>query len=377
VRELSSRWGGGRFLAAAGDDVVTPALVVDADAVEHNVAAVIDGLADVERWRPHVKTFKSSWVVELLRARGVRRFKCATTLELAMLVEAGAPDVLFAMCARGANAGAVRALASRGSTAVSVLVEGASDLAEWSGAPVGVFVDIDTGLGRTGVPVEQSEAVVAVARAVTASGLAFAGLHTFEGACESRAQVEHGLDRLAGVVRALQRVGITPPEVITSGSVTAGWARTHAALAAAVPRHTLSPGTVVFHDIRTELRSPWRLGLRPAAALVTRVVSSSRRDRVTCDAGHKAIAADVGDPVALVAGWPALAALTPSEEHLPLAVAPGSPAPERGDLLALVPMHVCPTVNLHDAAILVRDGARREVAAVGARGHQQPLLRAS
>jgi D-serine deaminase-like pyridoxal phosphate-dependent protein len=235
-----------------------------------------------------------------------------------------------------------------------------------------VFVDVDTGLGRSGVPVEQVEAVVRVAGAVAASGLTFAGLHTFEGARESRAEVEHGLDRLTGVVRALDRAGLAPPEVVTSGSVTAGWARSHSGLAAAVSLHALSPGTVVFHDIRTELRSPWRLGLRPATAVLSRVVSSARPGHVTCDAGHKAVAADAGDPVALVAGRPELAALTPSEEHLPLTVAPGSPAPERGDLLALVPMHVCPTVNLHDAAILVRDGVRREVAVVGARGHQQP-----
>lgn len=343
--------------------------------VEHNVAAVLDRLPAPDRWRPHVKTFKSPWVVDLLRARGVRRFKCATTLELAMLIDAGVSDVLFAVCARGANARAVREHATREPTRVSVLVEGEDDLVDWVGAPVGVFVDVDTGLGRSGLPVEQAEAIVAVARAVAASGLRFAGLHAYEGAGGSRAQVERGLDQLTGVVRELERANCPPPEVVTSGSHTAGWATEHAALAAAVPLHTVSPGTVVFHDIRTELRSPWRLGLRPAAAVLTRVVSSARPDRVTCDAGHKAIAADTGDPTALVMGHPGLAALTPWEEHLPLSVAPGTPRPERGDLLALVPMHVCPTVNLHDAAILIRQGVQREVVAVAARGHQRPAAR--
>jgi D-serine deaminase-like pyridoxal phosphate-dependent protein len=172
---------------------------------------------------------------------------------------------------------------------------------------------------------------------------------------------------------ALDAAGMAVPEVITSGSCTSGWTAHHAGLAEAARLHTISPGTVVFHDLRTELVSPWQLGFRPAATVLSRVVSSVRPEQVTCDAGHKAVAADAGDPIALVAGRPELAALPPSEEHLPLAVAPGAAAPERGELLALVPMHVCPTVNLYDAAILVRAAAAPEVLPVTARGHQTAI----
>jgi D-serine deaminase-like pyridoxal phosphate-dependent protein len=149
VAELARRWDGAVSLLAATEDVVTPALVIDGDAVEHNTAAVIDWLGDAGRWRPHVKTTKLQWAVGRLLARGVRSFKCATTLELRMLLDAGAPDVMLAMCARGANARAVRDLAARGQTAVSVLVEGDADLDEWADAPVGAFIDVDTGMGRS------------------------------------------------------------------------------------------------------------------------------------------------------------------------------------------------------------------------------------
>jgi D-serine deaminase-like pyridoxal phosphate-dependent protein len=97
-------------------------------------------------------------------------------------------------------------------------------------------------------------------------------------------------------------------------------------------------------------------------------VSHPRDDVATCDAGSKSIAADAGDPCALVLGRPELVARTPSEEHLPLSVRSG-PLPARGTELLLVPRHVCPTVNLAEQALLVEDGEVREIAPVSARAH--------
>jgi D-serine deaminase-like pyridoxal phosphate-dependent protein len=257
-----------------------------------------------------------------------------------------------------------------------VLVEGEDDVGDWLGAPVAVFVDVDIGLGRTGLPVEDPRPIVELARAAVDRGLSFAGLHAYEGDASSRDLLSSALDRLAEVADALARAGVAPGEVVTSGSLTAGWAREHPGLAAAAPLHSLSPGTVVFHDLQSELHTPWRLGLRPAVGVLTRVVSSARPTQVTCDAGHKAVSADCGDPVAVVAGRPELSCLTPSEEHLPLAVAAGAPRPSRGEVLALVPRHVCPTVNLHDKALLVRDGQSPVALQIAARGHEAPEVSA-
>jgi D-serine deaminase-like pyridoxal phosphate-dependent protein len=376
LRELARQWTS--FTAFAGDELVTPALVIDAEAVEHNVRTVVDWIGDPARWRPHVKTAKLPWAIERLLTQGVRRFKCATTVELAMLIESGAPDVLFAMCARKATGRAVADLAASGPSAVSVLVEGPDDLREWAGVPVGVFIDVDSGYGRTGIPVADVSRIVALAREAVARGLRFEGLHAYEGwppaphFAARRQTVAAGLDGLVAVVEALASSGIEAREVVTSGSMTASWTRDHAGLAGAVALHSLSPGTVVYHDIRTELDSPWPIALRPAAAVLTRIVSSASATHVTCDAGHKAVAADVGDPIGLVAGRPDLELLSPSEEHLPLRVQAGSRPPRRGETLAVVPMHVCPTINLHDVALLVRDGTIEQALEVAARGHQDP-----
>ncbi|MGH9858940.1 MAG: hypothetical protein ACRD5F_02830, partial [Candidatus Acidiferrales bacterium] len=65
--------------------------------------------------------------------------------------------------------------------------------------------------------------------------------------------------------------------------------------------------------------------------------------------------------------------LAPSEEHLPLRVARGARAPEPGELLRLIPKHVCPTVNNFDQAIILRHGAVAAIEPVTARGHEAPL----
>jgi D-serine deaminase-like pyridoxal phosphate-dependent protein len=122
----------------------------------------------------------------------------------------------------------------------------------------------------------------------------------------------------------------------------------------------------VLHDARSEEQNG-DLGLVPAAWVVSRVVSRPAAGVVTCDAGSKALAAEAGDPCAVVAGHPELVALPPSEEHLPLRVTTGG-GPARGEALALVPRHVCPTVNLAEEALL-RDGDELRVVPVRARAH--------
>ena len=83
-------------------------------------------------------------------------------------------------------------------------------------------------------------------------------------------------------------------------------------------------------------------GYRPAALVLTRVVSHPAPDRITVDAGHKAVSADAGVPTCAVLGRPDLKPLKPSEEHLPIEVAAGAPKPAIGEILYLIPRHVCP-----------------------------------
>jgi len=118
---------------------------------------------------------------------------------------------------------------------------------------------------------------------------------------------------------------------------------------------------------------PAEYGYRPAALVAARVVSRPRAGIVTCDGGHKTVSADAGVPTCVVLGHPDLTPLGPSEEHLPFAVAEGAREPRTGDILYLLPRHVCPTVNNFDAALLVRRGEIEAVEKVSARGREAPV----
>ncbi|HKT70549.1 MAG TPA: hypothetical protein VJP83_13985, partial [Terriglobales bacterium] len=85
------------------------------------------------------------------------------------------------------------------------------------------------------------------------------------------------------------------------------------------------------------------------------------------------VSADAGVPTCVVLGHPELTPLSPSEEHLPFSVAAGAPGPQVGDILYLLPRHVCPTVNNFDCALLVHDSEIEAVEKVSARGRETPL----
>lgn len=360
-----------------GEQLLSPALVIWMDAVRRNIATVIALCGSAERWRPHVKTTKIPAVWRELMSAGVRRFKTATTRETAQLCKTldtanVAGDVLLAQPLVGP---ALQRLAQIAAThpgqRLSVLVE---DAARLSDIPAGldVFVDVNPGMDRTGVPLAQRAELIELCRA---TGERLAGVHFYDGHLHDAdltrrtAAIHAGYDELLLLLRELSDAACKIGEVISAGTPAFTGALSHPGLAALVEtRHTVSPGTVVFHDAHSELENP-TLGLVPAATVFSRVLSHPAANRVTADAGHKAVSSDMGDPCARVIGHPEWLADSPSEEHLPLIISAGD-APPRGTTLQLVPEHICPTVNLAERAVLVEADGRWTVAEVAARAHE-------
>ena len=353
-------------------DLQTPALLIRLDRVRANVARMLEILdGDPTRWRPHVKTSKVPEVLDLLLDAGVRHFKCATTREAAVLLSrAWQPiDLLVAMTLHGANRQRLAALADdHAEHRVSMLTEDAEHATQTRAvAPaLGLFVDLDPGYHRTGIALDHRPRIAATLEACAER---FRGLHFYDGHLHDGAPEERTA-RTTPIYRQLvelaDAVGVGDRELITSGTPTFPMALRHPDFAGR--DHKVSPGTVVYWDARSEALSiP---GFSPAAFVLSRVVSAPAADRVTCDAGSKALDAAAGDPCARVVDWPGLRALTPSEEHLPLLATDGGPVPPLGALLQLVPRHVCPTVNLADDAVLLDGESIVAVVPVAARGHE-------
>ncbi len=211
------------------DQIITPALLIYPEIVDENIRITL-GLVgnDPNRWRPHIKTAKLGAIVQRLMHHGIRNFKCATTLELLTACRAGASDVLVAFAMTGANAWRVRELAQEFSaTRISVLVESTVQLAAWKGGRVGVFIDVNPGMNRTGVPNDRADEVVALAREI---GPDFRGLHWYDGhistgePVERIARAHEGYGKLMQIVNALEKAGIPLEEVITSGTPVAPYA---------------------------------------------------------------------------------------------------------------------------------------------------------
>ncbi|MEO7146252.1 MAG: alanine racemase, partial [Bryobacteraceae bacterium] len=152
------------------ENVLTPALAIYPEIVDANIAATLRVLGgDANRWRPHVKTSKLGFIMRRLVAAGVVNFKCATTLELSAVCDAGARDVLVAYPLVGAGARRVREIAERyPQVRVSALVENAQQAEPWAGSRVGLFLDVNPGMDRTGIAQDRKDEIVAVIRAILA-----------------------------------------------------------------------------------------------------------------------------------------------------------------------------------------------------------------
>ena len=361
--------------------LLTPALLVYPDIVRANVSATIRLLgSDPARWRAHVKSAKLASVVAQLVAAQVTHLKCATTLELRVACEAGAADVLLAYPLVGPKVERVKALAAEHpNVAVSALVDAVGAARQWAGAPVGLFVDVNPGMDRTGIPDSDVERILETVREIGDARVRFGGVHYYDGHIAPRpgedaeATAHRGYDRLLGIVEAIEASGVRVPEIITAGTPAFPWTLSYAGFVGRSFVHRASPGTLVYGDVTSVGLLPRQWGLAPAVVVAATVVSHPAPGRITCDAGHKTVSADAGVPTCAVLGRPDLEPMKPSEEHLPIGVPEGSPVPPIGTVLYLVPRHVCPTVNNFDDAVIVRDGRVANVERVAARGREAPL----
>ena len=329
----------------------TPVAVIDMDKVERNIARVQKaceeaGVAN----RPHIKTHKSPMLAKMQIAAGAKGITCQKIGEAEVMADAGIDDILISYNLLGeekmARLGALQAkahmtVAADNPTVVMSLTQAAAA----SGRRLSVVVECDTGRKRAGV--ETPAEAVALARKIADSkGLVFAGFMLYPtetGWVEAQKFYD---EVLAGV----RTHGLEARMVSTGGSPNL---KNLGKLKGATEHR---PGTYIYND-RMQVAAGVATWDDCALYIYSTVVSRAGPDRGILDAGSKTLTSDTGsglDGHGLILEHPEARIAKFAEEHGFLDLTRSNTRPEVGDVVRIVPNHVCVVVNMMDEVVMVR-----------------------
>jgi D-serine deaminase-like pyridoxal phosphate-dependent protein len=353
--------------------VDTPAVVIDLDVVERNARRLADALAERGiALRPHAKTHKSIALGKLQLDAGAHGLTVGNLGEAEVFAAGGIDDLFIAypIWAEGPKAARLRALHDNDALRLAVgfdSIAGAERLAaavSGSRRPLAVVLELDPGNRRTGAPPDRAGEIAAAARM---AGLDVRGVFTHGGhGYAPGAAAPAGADEVAALAQgaaALASVGIEPI-VISAGS-------TPTQLTAAVaPVNEIRAGTYLIGD-----RQQWAIGAVPgdgvAIAVAATVVSDAVDGQVVIDAGAKTLTKDVASYLVghgLLPAYPGAIIERVSDYHGVVRFPSGGARPAVGDVVAVIPNHVCPVIDLRDSFLATRGGKIVGVWPVDARG---------
>src|ERR1700732_1148855 len=304
----------------------TPCAVIDMDKVERNIARIqkVCDAAGVAN-RPHIKTHKTPMLAKMQIAAGSKGITCQKLGEAEVMAEAGIDDILISYNLLGeekmARLGALQAQAHMTVAADNpVVIAGLPQAASVSGRPLWVVVECDTGRKRAGV--ETPTEAIALAQGLGAAMVAPGGTPTLKNVGKLKGATEH------------------------------------------------RPGTYIYND-RMQVAAGVASWDDCALNIYSTVVSRAGPDRGILDAGSKTLTSDTGGGLeghGLILEHPEAKIARFAEEHGFLDLARSNTRPVVGDVVRIVPNHVCVVVNMMDEVVMVRGDEIIGILPVAARG---------
>jgi D-serine deaminase-like pyridoxal phosphate-dependent protein len=338
--------------------------VIDIDKVERNIARIqaqcdAAGVAN----RPHIKTHKSPFLARKQIEAGAKGITCQKIGEAEIMADAGIDNILISYNLIGEEKMArLAALQAKANMTVaadnSTVIAGLPRAAEISGRPLSVVVECDTGRKRAGV--ETPKEAIALAREIASSkGLTFAGFMLYPtetGWAEAQSFYD---EALAGV----RAHGLDATIVSTGGSPNL---KNLGKLKGATEHR---PGTYIYND-RMQVAAGVASWDDCALNIYSTVVSRAAPERGILDAGSKTLTSDTGglDGHGLIIEHPEAKIARFAEEHGFLDLSRSNTRPNVGDVVRIVPNHVCVVVNMMDEVVMVRGDEIVGVLSVAARG---------
>lgn len=353
------------------DQVDTPALLVDLDALEANLDFMAGFCRDAGvKLRPHAKTHKSPVIAGWQAARGAVGQCVQKVGEAEVLAWGGVQNILVSNeVVSPQKLARLVALSSTAELAVCAdelsVIARIEQTAEAAGQRIGVLVEIDAGGGRCGV-MPGRPAVELAQRIARSRHLIFGGLQAYHGEAQHLRQPWEREEASATAVEvtrrtleALEEVGLSSP--IVGGAGTGTFAHD----AASGVYTELQAGSYVFMDADYGRNTPMP-PFQQSLYVLTSVMSTARTGGAVVDCGHKGIAVDSGLP--LVDDRPGVTYVGASDEHGTLTIADSGVRPSVGERLRLVPGHCDPTVDRYDWYVGLRGERVELVWPVAARG---------
>lgn len=342
----------------------TPCAVIDMDRVERNIARIQKacdeaGIAN----RPHIKTHKNPTIAKMQVAAGAKGITCQKLGEAEIMANAGIDDILISYNLLGeekmARLGALRA---RANVTVSVdnltVIDGLIKVPHLAGRELRVVVECDTGRKRAGV--ETPAEAIELARELSAwPGLKFAGFLMYPTET-GWAEAQRFFDEALAGVRA---VGLEPEIVSTGGTPNLK----NLGKLKGGTEHRF--GTYIYND-RMQVAAGSATWDDCALHIYSTVVSRAAPERGILDAGSKTLTSDTGglDGHGLILEHPEAKIARFAEEHGFLDLSRSNTRPNVGDVVRIVPNHVCVVVNMMDEVVMVRGEEIIGTLPVAARG---------
>lgn len=336
----------------------TPTLLVYWERMNDNIKKVIEIAGSVERLRPHVKTHKLPEIVRLHSMYGFTKFKSATIAESEMIAMNGGEDILLAYQLMSPRISRyIQLILKYPTTKFSTIVDNENTVQQINQAcqaaniTTTLYLDINNGMNRSGIaPNENALQLYQLIEKLPC--VKNGGLHIYDGHIhqpdfeERIQQGNQDFDKVTLLVQALKQLNLTVPDIVVGGSPS-------------FPVHALrsgvdlSPGTYIFWD-RGYGDKFKELSFLHAAVVLTRIISKIS-DTVACiDLGHKAIASENPHPRVYFLNCQVEKFLIHSEEHLVIQ-SEDLRDMKVGDALYGVPHHICPTVNLQQEVMVIKE----------------------
>jgi D-serine deaminase-like pyridoxal phosphate-dependent protein len=359
----------------------TPALVLDLDKLERNIAAMAEfAKQNGIKLRPHAKTHKCPDIARRQIAAGALGNCCAKLGEAEALADSGITGLHITSPVVSAP-GIERLVAlTKRAPDLMVVVDHPDNVAALAreaaaaGVTLNVVIDIDPGLHRTGAA--SPEAVLALARQIAGlKALRYAGVQFYcgrhqhiESYTQRKDEITERTAYLGGIVDQLTAAGLKP------AIITGGGTGTHAIDAALGVFTELQVGSYVFMDHQyniCDLRGEGGIPFEQALQIDARVVSANTPGMVTIDSGLKSMSTEAGPPPILTGAPEGTTFRFAGDEHARLIFADGVAGPGLGASVTLVPPHCDPTVNHYDAYHVVKDHTLVDIWPIAARGRSR------